>query len=152
MITACSSINLRGCTRMDSKLHQKVIWSNPDDNWLGSLIRFCGRFVYKSPPVYLSIQYWEYLLQKQSSPRRTHTRATSILFMNFNWRFMALIWDGNLLTGNIYGTRETYWAVYTQHPYLWLIVSLYIRLRFSGLVFLFSPNILDRKSMFYTVH
>lgn len=32
MITACSSINLRGCTRMDSKLHQKVVWSNPDDN------------------------------------------------------------------------------------------------------------------------
>lgn len=147
---------------MDSKLHQKVIWSNPDDNWLGSLIRFCGRFVWLGFVVDLSINHHRCTYQFntesiscKSNPllaAHTHTRATSILFMNFNWRFMALIWDGNLLTGNIYGTRETYWAVYTQHPYLWLIVSLYIRLRFSGLVFLFSPNILDRKSMFYTVH
>lgn len=92
MIT-CSSINLRGCTRMDSKLHQKVIWSNPDDNWLGSLIRFCGRFVYKSPPVYLSIQYWEYLLQKQSSPRRTHTHTC---YLHFVYEFQLEIYGFNL--------------------------------------------------------
>lgn len=151
----CSSIDLRGCTRMErlrnSKLHQKWL-SNPDDNWLGSLIRFCGRFVYKSSPVYLSIQYKEYLPQKQSSPR-THTHVLSNL--HFVYEFQLEIYGFNLgwesANWQYLGTRETYWAVYTQHPYLWLIVSLYIRFRFRG-VFVFFLNIIDRKSMFYAVH
>lgn len=141
----CSSIDLRGCTRMErlcnSKLHQKWL-SNPDDNWLGSLIRFCGRFVYKSPPVYLSIQYKEYLPQKQSSPR-THTHVLSNL--HFVYEFQLEIYGFNLgwesANWQYLGTRETYWAVYTQHPYLWLIVSLYIRFRFRGVFCLFSQHI-----------
>lgn len=91
----CSSIDLRGCTWMErlrnSKLHQKWL-SNPDDNWLGSLIRFCGRFVYKSTPVYLSIQYKEYLLQKQSSPR-THTHTC---YLHFVYEFQLEIYGFNL--------------------------------------------------------
>lgn len=79
-----------------------------------SLMEFCGRFVYKSPCLLINsaLRYW----QEHPCPC-----TASILFMNFNWGFMGLILERNLLTGRIYGTWETTYLIQTPHPYLWLI-------------------------------
>lgn len=81
-------------------------------------------------------------ISRKSNPLLQHTHTC---YLHFVYEFQLEIYGFNLgwesANWQYLGTRETYWAVYTQHPYLWLIVSLYIRFRFRGVFCLFSQHI-----------